>query len=106
MIHLDLLVIIGGVAKPLVRHFSDDWRWLPLVTTADDLDAATLEPVKEDLQRGAVYRAYLVPDDHPGNEPPTYFRASILSGHSSGSCDMSEPGRLGSAFLPPVDGSE
>ena len=45
-----------------------DWRWLPLVTTADDLDAATLEPVKEDLQRGAGYREFLVPDDHPGNE--------------------------------------
>ena len=49
VIHLDLLVIIGGVAEPLVWHFSGDWRWLPLVTTADDLDAATLEPVKEDL---------------------------------------------------------
>ena len=68
MIHLDILVLIGGVAEPLVRHFSGDWRWLPLVTTADDLDATTLEPVKEDLQRGAGYREFLVPDNHPGNE--------------------------------------
>ena len=68
MIHINLLVIIGGVAVPLVRNFSGDWRWLPLVTTADDLDAATLEPVKEDLQRGTGYREFLVPDDHPGKE--------------------------------------
>ena len=51
-----------------MRHVSDDWRWLPLVTTADDLDGATLEPVKEDLQRGAGYHEFLVPDVYPGNE--------------------------------------
>ena len=65
---IHLLVINGGVAESLVRHFFGDWRWLPLVTTADDMDAATLKTVKEDLRRGAGYRAYLVPDDHPANE--------------------------------------
>ena len=68
LIQLDLLVIFGGVAEPLVRHFSGDWRWLPLVTTADDLDTAFLEPVKENLRRGAGYREFLIRDDHPKNE--------------------------------------
>ena len=79
MIHL--LVINGGVAESLVRHFFGDWRWLPLVTTADDMDAATLKTIKEDLQRGAGYRAYLDPDDHPANEllPHPFGRPFFLA---------------------------
>ena len=49
-------------------HFSGDWGLLPLVATADDLDAPTLEPVEEGFQSGAGHCADLVPDDHMGNE--------------------------------------
>ena len=49
-------------------HFSGDWWRLPLVATADDLDAPTPEPVEEGFQSGAGHCADLVPDDHTGNE--------------------------------------
>ena len=63
------LLVIGGMpAEPVVWHFSGDWGRLPLVATADDLDAPTLEPVEEGFQSGAGHCADLVPDDHTGNE--------------------------------------
>ena len=65
VVYLDLFVIGGMVAE---WHFSGDWGWLPLVATADDLDAPTLESVEEGFQSGAGHCADLVPDDHTGNE--------------------------------------
>ena len=41
---------------------------LPLVATADDLDAPTLEPLAVGFQSGAGHCADLVPDDHTGKE--------------------------------------
>ena len=68
VVYLDLFVIGGMPAEPVVWHFSGDWGWgLPLVA-ADDLDAPTLEPVEEGFQSGAGHCADLVPDDHTGNE--------------------------------------
>ena len=37
VVYLDLFVIGGMPAEPVVWHFSGDWGWLPLVATADDL---------------------------------------------------------------------
>ena len=54
--------------EPVVWHFSGDWGRLPLVATADDLGAPTLEPVEEGFQSGAGHCVDLVPDDHTGNE--------------------------------------
>ena len=68
MVYLDLFVIGDMLAEPVVWHFSGDWGRLPLVATADDLDAPTLEPVEEGFQSGAGHCADLVPDDHTGNE--------------------------------------
>ena len=68
VVYLDLFVIGGIPAEPVVCHFSGDWRRLPLVATADDLDAPTLEPVEEGFQSGAWHCADLVPDNHTGNE--------------------------------------
>ena len=68
MVYLDLFVIGGMPAKPVVWHFSGNWGHLPLVATADDLDAPTLEPVEECLQSGAGHCAHLVPDDHTGDK--------------------------------------
>ena len=48
--------------------FSGNLGQLPLVATADDLDALTLEPVEEGLKSGAGHCADLIPDDHTGNE--------------------------------------
>ena len=67
MVYRDLFVKGGMPAEPVVWHFSGDWGRLPLVTTADDLDAPSLEPVEEGFQSGARHCA-LVPDDHTGNE--------------------------------------
>ena len=44
VVYLDLLVIVGMLAEPVVWLFSGDWGRLPLVAAADDLDAATLGP--------------------------------------------------------------
>ena len=49
-------------------HLTGDRGRLPRVPAADDLDTVTLEPVEEGFQNRAGYRAYLVPDDHPGHE--------------------------------------
>ena len=49
-------------------EFSDDWGRLPLVATADDLDAPALESAKEGFQGWAGHRADLIPDDHTGNQ--------------------------------------
>ena len=68
VVYLDLFVIGGMPAEPVVWHFSGDWGRLPLVATADDLDAPSLEPVEEGFQSGAGHCADLVPDDHTGNE--------------------------------------
>ena len=68
VVYLDLFVLGGMPAEPVVWHFSGDWRRLPLVATADDLDAPTLKPVEEGFQSGAGHCADLVPDDHTGNE--------------------------------------
>ena len=68
VVYLDLFVIGDMLAEPVVWHFSGDWGRLPLVATADDLDAPTLEPVEEGFQSVAEHRADLVPDDHTGNE--------------------------------------
>ena len=68
VVGLDLLIVVGMLAEPVVRHLTGNWGWLPLVATADDLDASTLEPVEEGFQNRAGYRAYLVPDNHPGDE--------------------------------------
>ena len=63
-----LFVIGDMLAEPVVWHFSGNWGRLPLVATADDLDAPTLEPVEEGFQSGAGHCAGLVPNDHTGNE--------------------------------------
>ena len=68
VVYLDLFVIGGMLAEPVVWHFCGDWGRLPLVVTADDLDAPTLEPVEEGFQSGAGHCADLVRDDHTGNE--------------------------------------
>ena len=68
VVYLDLFVIGGMPAEPVVWHFSGDWGRLPLVATADDLDAPSLESVEEGFQSGAGHCADLVPDDHTGNE--------------------------------------
>ena len=68
MVHLDLFIIVGMLAEPVVWHFSSVWGWLPLVAAADDLDAPTLEPVEEGFQSGAGHCADLVPYDHTGDE--------------------------------------
>ena len=68
VVYLDLFVKGDMLAEPVVWHFSGDWGRLPLVATADDLDAQTLEPVEEGFQCGAGHCANLVPDDHTGNE--------------------------------------
>ena len=68
VVYLDLFVIGDMLAEPVVWHFSGDWGRLPLVATADDLDAPTLQPVEEGFQSGAGHCADLVPDDHTGNE--------------------------------------
>ena len=68
VVYLNLFVIGGMPAVPVVWHFSGDWGRLPLVVAADDLDAPTLEPVEEGFQSGAGHYADLVPDDHTGNE--------------------------------------
>ena len=56
------------LAEPVVWHFSGDWRRLPLIAAADDLDAPTLEPVEEGFQSGARHCADLVPYDQTGNK--------------------------------------
>ena len=68
VVYLDLFVIGDMLVEPVVWHFSGDWGRLPLVTTADDLDAPTLEPVEEGLQSGVGHCADLLPDDHTGNK--------------------------------------
>ena len=68
VVYLDLFVIGGMPAEPVVWHFTGDWGQLPLVATADDLDAPSLEPVEEGFQSGAGHCADLVQDDHTGNE--------------------------------------
>ena len=68
MVCLDLFVVVGMLAEPVVRHFSRDLGRLPLVATADDLDASTLEQVEEDIQSGAGHCLDLVPDDHAEDE--------------------------------------
>ena len=68
VVYLVLFVIGGMPAEPVVWHYSGDWGRLPLVATADDLDAPSLEPVEEGFQSGAGHCADLVPDDHTGNE--------------------------------------
>ena len=68
VVEVDLSIVVGMLAEQVVRHFSGNWGRLPLVATADDLDASTLEPVKEGFQSGAGHCADLVPDDHTGNE--------------------------------------
>ena len=68
VVYLDIFVIGGMPAEPVVWHFSGNWGRLPLVSTADDLDAPSLEPVEDGFQSGAGHCAYLVPDDHTGNE--------------------------------------
>ena len=64
VVYLDLFVIVGMLAEPVVWHFSGDWGRLPLVAAADDLDAPTLDPV----QRGAGHCSDLVPFDHTEDE--------------------------------------
>ena len=68
VVYLDLFVIGGMPAEPVVWHFSGDEGRLPLIATADALDSPSLEPVKEGLQSGARHCADLVPDDHTGNK--------------------------------------
>ena len=46
VVYLDLFVIVGMLAEPVVWHFSGNLEQLTLVATADDLDAPTLEPVE------------------------------------------------------------
>ena len=65
VVYLDLFVIVGMLAEPVVWHFSGDWGRLPLVAAADDLDAPTLE---EGFQSGAGHCADLVPYDQTGNK--------------------------------------
>ena len=102
VVYLDLFVIGDMFAELVVWHFSGDWGRLPLVATADDLDAPTLQPVEEGFQSGAGHCADLVPDDHTGNE----FQAFSPFGRSSGrSCDRSGPRRPWPASLWPGDGS-
>ena len=71
-VYLDLFIVAvcsqTRLAEPSVRHFSGDWERFPLVTTADDLDAPTLEPAKKGFQGRAGHRAELILDDHMGNE--------------------------------------
>ena len=73
VVYLDLVVIGGMPAELVVWQFSGDWGRLPLVATADDLDAPTLESVEEGFQSGAGHCADLVPDDHTGNEFLSHF---------------------------------
>ena len=47
VVYLDLFVIDGMPAEPVVWHFSGDWGRLPLIATADVLDAPYLKPVEE-----------------------------------------------------------
>lgn len=68
VINLDLFIVAGMLEEPVVRHFSGDKRWLPLVATADALDIPTLEPVEKGFQGGAEHCADLDPDDYTGNE--------------------------------------
>ena len=72
VVGLDLLVVAvclqTMLTEPVVRHLSGDWGRLPLVATADDLDASTPEPIEEGFQSGAGHCADLVPDSHAGNE--------------------------------------
>ena len=67
VVYLDLFVVGGAPAEPVVWHFSGDRRRLPLVAAADDRDALALEPVEEDFQCGAGHCADLVPDTDTGD---------------------------------------
>ena len=79
VVNLYLFIVVGRLlcnrVKPVVGHFSGDRGRLSLIATADDLDASTLEPVKESFLGVAGHCADLVPDNHTGNE-----LLSILSG--------------------------
>ena len=87
-------------------HFSGDRGRLSLVTTADDVDASTVEPVEESVQGGAGHCADLIPDDHTVNELLPHYQASTPSGHSIGrSCGRSGPGSRWPASLWSGDGS-
>ena len=55
-----------------MRHFSSDWEQLPLVATAVDLDAPTLQPAKEGFKGRAGHRANPIPDDHTGYKFPPH----------------------------------
>ena len=68
VVYLDLFVIVGMPAEPVVWHFSGNEGRLPLIATADALDSPSLEPVEEGLQSGAGHCADLVSDDHTGNK--------------------------------------
>ena len=57
VVYLDLFIIGGLPADPVMWHFSGDWRQLPQDATADDLDAPSLEPVEEGFQSGAGHCA-------------------------------------------------
>ena len=67
VVYLNLFVIGGTPPEPVVWQFSGDWRRLPLVAAADNLDSPALEPVEEGFQNGAGHCADLVPDTDAGN---------------------------------------
>ena len=71
VVYLDLLVIVGMLAEPVVWHFFGDWGRLPLVAAADDLDAPTLDPVEEGFQSVAGHCAD-VPYYQTGNKVLSY----------------------------------
>ncbi|MEW8689414.1 MAG: hypothetical protein AB2556_26620, partial [Candidatus Thiodiazotropha sp.] len=68
VIYLYLFIVVGMLREPVVRHFSGNLLPLPLVSTADDLDVSTLQPVEEGFQSGAGHCADLFPDDHARDE--------------------------------------
>ena len=102
LVYIDLFVIGDMLAEPVVWHFSGDWGRLPLVATADDLDAPILEPVEEGFQGGALCRP-LPRRSHGERISVPSFRASSPFGGRS--CDRSGPGRPWPASLWPGYGS-
>ena len=103
VVNLYLLIVVCRLlcnrAKPVVGHFSGDRGWLPLVATADDLDASTLESVEESFQGGAGHCADLVPDNHTGNEHANVSGESPIDCHAGHMVAwMPEPLEIGFCF--------
>ena len=106
MVYLDLFVIVGMLAEPVVWHFYGDWGRLSLVAAADDLDTPTLEPVEKGFQRGAGHCADLVPYDHTGEAFLSHpFGRPVGLAAPAEETDRSGPGRPWPASLWPGDGS-